>query len=552
MERPWLGIWPEGVPTTIDYPEVSVPDRLRAVSKKYPNKVAIVFKGVELTYLELDTLSDKLATGLYDMGIRTGDRVGLFLQNSLQFVISFFGVLKAGAIIVPCNPQFKERELKFQLNDSGAETIITTEGLYPLVKKIRGETGLARVIVTSLRESTPPFLTSMRDIEESVKRRETIDFVNIIAKYDANPPRLDINPKEDVAILCYSGGTTGIPKGCMLTHYNLIVNQLQHATWRGLKEGEEVSLIFLPMYHIFGLSECMCSAVSFAWKIVLLERFRADEVINAINEYRPTLFFAVPTVYIALLNHPNIEKCDFSSFRLFHTAASAMPTEIRNKWIKLTGPNLMEGWGLTEASPGLVLTPIGSQKPQFVGIPLPDTDVKVVDMELRTRTLPPGENGELTAKGPQIMKGYWNQSEMTKETLRDGWLHTGDIGYMDEEGRVYFVDRKKDVIKVSGYQVWPFEVENVLSEHPAVEQVAVIGVPDQYRGEHPKAFVILREGYEGNVTEEELIKFCRERMAAYKIIREVEFRKDLPKSPAGKILRRTLRKEILTGSNETH
>ena len=545
MEKPWLKIWPESIPTTIEYPEVSIPERLRAVSKKYPSKVAIVFKGIELTYQELDTLSDKLATGLHDLGVRTGDRIALFLKNSLQFVISFFGILKAGAIIVPCNPQFKERELKFQLNDSGAETIITTYGLYPIVKKIRNETRLARVIVTSLQEITPPMLSSIRDIEENEKHHDTIDFVSIITKHDAKPPKLDINPKEDLAVLCYSGGTTGIPKGCMLTHYNLIVNQIQQATWRGFKEGENISMIFLPMYHIFGLSECMCSAVSFAWKIVLLERFNAEDVINAINEYRPTLFFAVPTVYIALLNHPKIKKCDFSSFRLFHTAAAAMPTEIRNKWIELTGPNLMEGWGLTEASPGLVLTPLGSDRPQFVGIPVPDTEVKVVDMKTRTRTLPPGENGELTARGPQIMKGYWNQPEMTKDVLRDGWLHTGDIGFMDEEGRVYFVDRKKDVIKVSGYQVWPFEVENILSEHPAIEQVAVIGVPDSYRGEHPKAFIILRKGYEGKVTEDELIKFCRERMASYKIIREVEFRKELPKSPAGKILRRTLREELL-------
>ncbi len=280
-----------------------------------------------------------------------------------------------------------------------------------------------------------------------------------------------------------------------------------------------------------------------AWKIVLLERFRAEKVINAINEYRPTLFFGVPTVYIALLNHPDIEKCDFSSIRLYHTAAAAMPAEISKAWKKLTGINQTEGWGLTEASPGLVLTPPGKNRPQFVGIPLPDTEVRVVDMETKTQILPPGENGELIGKGPQIMKGYWNQPEVTKEALRDGWIHTGDIGYMDEEGRVYFVDRKKDVIKVSGYQVWPLEIENVLLEHPAIEEVAVIGVLDPYRGEHPKAFVILREGYKGKMTEDELIKFCRERLAAYKSIREVEFRKELPKSPAGKILRRALREE---------
>ena len=545
MERPWLGIWPEGIPTTIKYPEVSVHERLRAASSKYPSKVAMVFKGFEITYQELDTLSDKLATGLHDLDVRKGDRVALFLQNSPQFVISFFGALKAGAIIVPCNPQFKERELKYQLNDSGAETIITTKELYPIVDRIKGETGLRGVIVTSLRDCTPPLLNSVRGIEEGEKHHDTIDFVDFISKYDANPPKFDINPKEDVAVLCYTGGTTGVPKGCMLTHYNLIVNQVMHATWRGLREGEEVSMIFLPMYHIMGLSECMCSAVGMAWKIVLLERFRADEVINAINEYRPTIFFGVPTVYIALLNHPDIKKCDFSSIRLCHTAASAMPFEIRMRWRRLTGLSLMEGWGLTEASPGLTLTPPGDERPQFVGIPLPDTEVRVVDMETGTRTLPPGECGELIGRGPQIMKGYWNQPDMTKEDLRDGWIHTGDIGYMDEDGRVYFVDRKKDMIKVSGYQVWPFEVENVLLEHPAIGEVSVIGVPDSYRGEHPKAFIILREGYEGKVTEDELIKFCRERLAAYKSIREVEFRQELPKSPAGKILRRALREEGL-------
>jgi len=545
MKKPWLRLWPKGVPTTIKYPQIPVHERLRASASKYPSKVAIVFKGFEITYDELDTLSDKLATGLHDLGVSKGDRVALFLQNSPQFIISFFGALKAGAIIVPCNPLFKERELKYELSDSSAETIITTTELYPIVDRIKGETGLRRVIVTSLRDCTPPLLTNIRGIEEAEKHHDAIDFVDFISKYRANPPKFEIDPKEDVAVLCYTGGTTGVPKGCMLTHYNLIANQVMHAIWRGLKEAEEVSMIFLPMYHIMGLSECMCSAVGMAWKIVLLERFRADEVINAINEYRPTIFFGVPTVYIALLNHPDIKKCDFSSIRLCHTAASAMPLEIRIKWKRLTGLSLMEGWGLTEASPGLVLTPPGDERPQFVGIPLPDTEVRVVDTETGTRTLPPGECGELIGRGPQIMKGYWNKPEMTQEALRDGWIYTGDIGYMDEDGRVYFVDRKKDVIKVSGYQVWPFEVESVLMEHPAIEEVAVIGVPDPYRGEHPKAFIVLREGYEGKVTEDELIKFCRERLAAYKIVREVEFRRKLPKSSAGKILRRALKEEAL-------
>jgi len=546
MKKPWLRLWPEGVPTTIKYPETPVHERLRASASKYPSKVAIVFKGLEITYKELNVLSDKLATGLHDLGVRKGDRVALFLQNSPQLVISFFGALKAGGIIVPCNPLFKERELKSELNDSGAETIITTKELYPIVDRIKSETVLRRGIVTSLRDCTPPLLNSLRGIDEGEKHHDTIDFVDFISKYDANPPKFDTNPREDVAVLCYSGGTTGDPKGCMLTHYNLIVNQVTYAAWFGLREGKEVFMLFLPMYHIYGLSECMCSAVGMAWKIVLLERFYADEVINAINEYRPTIFCGVPTVYIALLNHPDIKKCDFSSIRLCETAASAMPFEVKMRWRRLTGLSLMEGWGLTEASPGLTFTTLpGDERPQFVGIPRPDTEVRVVDVETGTRTLPPGECGELIGRGPQIMKGYWNKPEMTKEALRDGWIYTGDIGYMDEDGRVYFVDRKKDVIKVSAYQVWPFEVESVLIEHPAIKEVAVIGVPDPYRGEHPKAFIVLREGYEGKVTEDELIKFCRERLAAYKIIREVEFRRKLPKSPAGKILRRALREEAL-------
>lgn len=545
MKKPWLRLWPEGIPTTIKYPETPVHERLRASTSKYPSKVAIVFKGFEIMYKELDALSDKLATGLHDLGVRKGDRVALFFQNSPQYIISFFGALKAGAIVVPCSPLFKERGLKYQLNDSGTETIITTKEQYPIVDTITSETELKRVIVASLKDCAPPLLNSVRDIEEGEKHHDTIDFVDFISKYDANPPKFDMNPREDVAVLCYSGGTTGVPKGCMLTHYNLIVNQIRHATWCRLREGKEVSMIFLPMYHIMGLSECMCSAVGMAWKIVLLERYRADEVINAINEYRPTIFYGIPTVYIALLNHPDIKKCDFSSIRLCLTAASAMPFEIRMRWRRLTGLSLMEGWGLTEASPNLVYTPAGDERPRFVGIPGPDTEVRVVDMEAGTRTLSPGECGELIGRGPQIMKGYWNKPEMTKEALRDGWIYTGDIGYMDEDGRVYFVDRKKDVIKVSGYQVWPFEVESVLIEHPAIEEVAVIGVPDPYRGEHPKAFIVLRELYEGKVTEEELIKFCREKLAAYKIIREVEFRRKLPKSPAGKILRRALREEAL-------
>ena len=543
MERPWLRFWPQGVPTSIEYPEIPVHEQLKASSSRYPNKVATVFKGFEITYKELNELSDKLAAGLHDLGVRKGDRVALFLQNSPQFIISFFGALKAGAIAVPCNHMLKERELMYELTDSGAQTIITTEELSTIVDRIKSETGLRWVIVTSLSDYTPPLLTSVRGIKKGEKHHDTIDFVDFISKHDANPPVCDKNPREDVAVLCYTGGTTGIPKGCMLTHYNLIVNQFRHATWFGLKEGKEVSMIFVPMYHIMGLSECMCSAVGMAWKIVLLERFHADEVTNAINEYRPTIFYGVPTVYISLLNYPDITKCDFSSIRLCLTAASAMPFEIRLRWRNATGLSLMEGWGLTEASPDLTYTPPGDMRPQFVGIPGPDTDVRVVDMETGTPTLPYGECGELIGRGPQIMKGYWNQPEMTKEVLKDGWLYTGDIGYMDKDGCVYFVDRKKDVIKVSGYQVWPFEIESVLIEHPAVEQVAVTGVPDPYRGQHPKAFIVLRDAYTGKVTEDELIKFCRERLAVYKTIREVEFRRELPKSSAGKILRRTLREE---------
>lgn len=540
MEKPWTKLYPKGTPTSLEYPKTSVFETLRNAANKYPDKVALVFQDNAITYKKLDVLTDTLATFLHDLGMEKGDRVALFLPNIPQFIISFYGGLKAGAIITACSALYKERELSYQLHDSGAETIVTLDEFYPTVNNIKRKTMLKNVIVTTREESNPSMLLDLK-IKRAKQQPMTINFSDILKEYEAKPPKLTIDPKEDLAVLQYTGGTTGVPKGAMLTHYNLIVNQVRHTKWCEAREGRETSMIFLPMYHIYGLNECMASAIYMSAKIILIERFEAGEVLKAIAKYRPTFLYCVPTVYIAFLAHQDIKDHDFSSIRVCLSAAAPLPFEIRKKWKETTGLNIIEGWGLTEASPNLTYTLPGMAEPKLIGVPAFNTDVKVVDTETGTQTLPPRKLGELIARGPQVMKGYWNKPEETEQTLRDGWLYTGDIGYMDEDGCFYFVDRKKDMINAAGFKVWPFEVEEILHEHPAVREAAVVGISDPYRGESVKAFVVPHDRYKGKIAEKDLINFCKNRLAVYKAPTIIEFRDALPKTHVGKILRRVLR-----------
>jgi len=533
--KPWLKFWPKGVPQFIEYPKVPLFGLLRKTVEKQPNNTAIIFSDDKMKFKELNTLSDRFATALTDMGVRKGDKVALFLPNVPQFVISYYGVLKVGAVIVPVNPLFKERELEHQLNDSEAETILVLDTLYQIVKSVRDKTRLKRIIMTSMGV---PTLKVMRE-------PGVYFFEGLMEKYPPEPARVEIDSKKDLAVLQYTGGTTGTPKGAMLTHYNLVSNAVAFAEWLHGREGEEVFMTVLPLFHIYGMTTSMNAAIYLAGTMVLVPRFDPVGVLKAVEKHRVTIFCGVPTMYAVLVSHPDVTRYDLSSVRSCISGASPLPPEVQKKFMGVTGGVLVEGYGLTESSPVTHCNPIDltmkTVKVGSIGLPLPDTDAKIVDIETGERDLRPGEVGELVVKGPQVMKGYWKMPDETVKVLSDGWLHTGDVGRMDEDGYFYITDRKKDLIKYKGYSVYPREVEDVIYEHPAVKMCAVVGKPDPVAGEIPKAFVVLKE--DATATEEEIIRFVEEKIAPYKSVREVEFRKELPITPVGKVLRRALREE---------
>jgi long-chain acyl-CoA synthetase len=541
--------WPEWVPHSIEYPEIPLYRLLDEAADKHPDATAIIFKDNRLSYRRLRELADRFATALQGLGVKKGDRVALFLPNIPQFIISYYGALKAGAIVTAVSPLYKERELEHQLKDSGSENIIVLDLLYPLVERVKERTRLKRVIVTSIKEYLPILkrvLGSLLGRIPSLKvaRKPGIYFFQeLIRAYPPSPSEVEIDPKEDLALLQYTGGTTGTPKGAMLTHYNLVSNAYMCNAWLRAREGEEIHVNILPLYHIYGMTVTMNSAIASAGTMILIPRFDPVEVLSSIQKYKATIFCGVPTLYAMLINHPEISKFDLSSVKFCISGASPLPPEVQRRFMELTGGTLVEGYGLTECSPVTHANPLDptlkTVKIGSIGLTWPDTEAKIVDIETGERTLPVGEVGELVVRGPQVMKGYWNMPEETANVLRDGWLYTGDIAKMDEDGYFYIVDRKKDLIKYKGYSVYPREIEDVLYEHPAVKLCAVVGKPDEVSGEIPKAFVVLKEG--AQATEEELIEFVKERVAPYKRIREVEFRKELPLTPVGKVLKRELR-----------
>ena len=546
-----MKFWPEGVPQTIGYPEISLPQMLRNAARKFPENSATVFYGARISYREMDALTDRFATALQGLGVRKGDRVAIFLPNCPQFVIGYYGALKAGAIVVACSPLYKERELEYQLNDSGAETILTLDLLYSVVGSIRGRSRLRNVISTSLLDYFPPVLGVLARLTGKLKKiscPDTLNMKELLSRYPATPRQVDIDPKSDIALLQYTGGTTGVPKGAMITHFNMVVNAVQIAYWPPVIEGKDIHLSVLPFFHIYGMSVAMNAPIYTSTTMVLIPRFEAKTVLEAIEKYHPTVFCGVPTMYIALLNHPGLEKYALRSIRICISGAAALPAEVQKRFEEVSGGRLVEGYGLTETSPVTHVNPLDKKeknRPGSIGIPIEDTESKIVDIDTGAIDLPPEQIGELVIRGPQVMRGYWNKPEETERALRNGWFYTGDISKMDKDGYFYIVDRKKDMINVSGLKVWPREVEEVLYEHPAVKEAGVIGISDPYRGETVKAFVSLKDGYEGKVTQEEVIKFCKERIASYKAPQYVEFRKEMPKTAVGKILRRVLKDEAL-------
>jgi long-chain acyl-CoA synthetase len=464
--------------------------------------------------------------------------------------VVFFGLLRLGAIAVNTNPLYVSREIKAQLEDSGAETIVLLDQFYPRLAAIQQHTQVKRVIVTDVAESIAfPFRQIVHLVQRKRGERVPVKFgpdvhslKDLVAKHPPSPPKVEVSPG-DIALFQYTGGTTGIPKAAMLSHGNLVANTLQLAAWFVKAEkGKEVVMAAIPFFHVYGMTVCMIFGLYNGANVVMVPRPRPIEgVMRIIQKTRASIFPGVPTLYTAINHHPDVKQYALGSVKLCLSGAAPLPVEVAETFERITGGRLVEGFGMTECSPVATANPLfGKRKVGSIGIPVPDTDVKIVDLETG-KTLSPGEEGELAIKGPQVMPGYWNRPDETALTIRDGWLHTGDVAKIDDEGYISIVDRKKDMIAASGLKVLPREVEEVLFQHPKVKEAAVAGIPDPYRGETVKAFVVLKYGE--SATEQEIIQFCRGQLAPFKVPTSVEFRTDLPKSMVGKVLRRVLVEE---------
>ncbi|MBI4416623.1 MAG: long-chain fatty acid--CoA ligase [Euryarchaeota archaeon] len=560
MERPWHKHWPTGVPKSIDYPRVPLHQLLRDTAKAHGDLTATMFYGATLTYRQVDDYADRLAAALRKMGVKKGDRVGVLLPNSPMFIIAFFGILRTGGIVVQTNPLYTPRELEQLYADSGATAVVCLDLFLPNLLKAKPNTNIQHVIVVDVKHWLPGLLGKLYPIKKKKDLKKAGHWPLVIPKQPwvhdfqallQTPPEPGTEPPvdsvNDVAVLAYTGGTTGTPKGAMLTHFNLVANVYQGAAWiPHAKAGQERMLAAIPMFHAFGLTVAMLVPVKIGATIICHPNPReVDKVLKLVTKTKPTLFPGVPTMYIAMLNHPKLGRSNLRGIKACLSGAAPLPLEVRRKFEQLTGGKLVEGYGLTETSPITHANPLtedGLVK-ECIGIPVPDTEARIVDPETGAKEMPVGEAGEIILRGPQVMKGYWNKPEETANVLRNGWLYTGDIAKMDEDGYFYIVERKKDMIIASGYNVYPREVEEVLFQHAAVQEAAVIGVPDPYRGETVKAFVVLKAG--ATATDLEIIAFCKERLAAFKVPKAIEFRTELPKSLVGKVLRRALREEEL-------
>ncbi|MYL39030.1 long-chain-fatty-acid--CoA ligase [Halobacillus litoralis] len=552
FQRPWHKYYPPEVPVEMEYDQRPLQDYLRDTAQDYGEKKALYFMGKELSYKEVYDQSLAVASYLQQLGVEKGDRVSIMLPNCPQSVVAYYGVLLAGGIVVQTNPLYMERELEYQMKDSGAKVIICLDILYPKAANVKPETDLEHIIVTGIKDYLPfpknkiyPFIQK-RQYQVLVKPEQSTDthlWTHLLKESTREVKPVEVDPLEDLALLQYTGGTTGFPKGVMLTHYNLIVNTQMAKKWLyKCRDGEERVLAILPFFHVYGMTSVMNLSVMMGNKMILMPKFDAEAVLKVIEKQRPTLFPGAPTIYIALLNHPNLKKYDLSSIEACISGSAPLPVEVQEQFEKITGGRLVEGYGLTETSPTTHSNLIwGHRISGSIGIPWPDTDSKIFKMDADEEA-DYGEIGEIVVKGPQVMKGYWNRPEETAQVLsEDGWFRTGDMGYMNEDGYFYIVDRKKDMIIAGGYNIYPREVEEVLYEHSEVQEAVVVGVPDPYRGETVKAFIVRKQG--SDITEDELNEFCRKHMASFKAPRLYEFREELPKTAVGKILRRQLVEE---------
>jgi len=545
MERIWKRHWPAGIDeAAIRLPERTLAEILKDNARRAPGKPAIVFYGREVTFGELDEASDRFAGWLHRRGFRPGDRLAIFLENCPQFAIAYYGGLKAGAINVCLNPMHKATELEHEFQDSGARALVTSDQAYPVVESIRGKTALEDVAVTAYRDYLPaePTLPVPPSFLEPGRRwPETEDFATVVRTAPALPTPVP-RRRDDTALLQYTSGTTGVPKGAELTHGNITANCELQRVYIGLHEGD-VPLGVLPWFHITGM-ECQMNMMAYSGAtLVALGRFDLETVLRAIQHYRCTLTTLIATINVAIVNFPKTKEYDLSSLRACFSGGAPVPAEIARRWEAITGYRLIEGYGLSETTAPTHVNPPHRPKYGTVGVPLPLTDAKIVSLEDGRTELPMGQSGEIVVRGPMVMKGYWRRPDATAEVLRDGWFYTGDIGRVDEEGYFTIEERKKDMIKASGYSVFPAEVESIMYRHPAIAEVGVVGVPDPYRGENVLAFVVLRPDARGRVTAEQIVEWCRAEMAVYKAPREVRFVETLPKTASGKILKRLLREQ---------
>ncbi|MBN1935988.1 MAG: long-chain fatty acid--CoA ligase [Anaerolineae bacterium] len=557
MDKPWFQHYDSHVPHTIDYPDITLDQALTNSTLKSPDAVATIIKGGKLTYTQLDAQVDRLAAALQQLGVKKGDRVAIHLPNSPQFVIGYYAALRIGAIAVPCNSTYVARELEYQLNDSGAETLITFSAFYEMVKSIRAQTPLKRVIVAKIQSYFPSLLKIIFTLLLEKKRgyyadisgdAQTYWFQDVLKSAPAKPTPVQ-KALDDTAVLMYTGGTTGVSKGAQLSHRNLVCNTLQCSHWLNTINRPPKMLTALPLYHSYAMTSCMNHAIYTGGSMILVPNPRdLKDVLETIDKFKPTIYPGVPAMYVAINNSPDVAagKYDVSSIEACMSGAAGLPGEVQERFQKITGASLVEGYGLSEASPVTHVNPVfdGNNRIGYIGLPLPDTDARIVDVETGEQELAPGEVGELCIRGPQVMKGYWNMPTETENMLRNGWLYTGDIVVMTKDGFFQIQDRKKDMILgAGGYNVYPREIEEVLYQHPKVKEVVAAGIQVEERGERPKVWIVLKEGE--TATEEEILAFCEENLAPYKRPRFVEFRDDLPKTMVGKVLRRELiRQEI--------
>jgi long-chain acyl-CoA synthetase len=558
---PWLAHYDTGVPATLaPYPDRTLIDCLAEAARERPEQPALLFKGATLTYAELEGLSNAGAAALQSIGVKRGDRVALLLPNCPQFFVAQFAAWKLGAIVAPLNPLYTEAELEGPVREHGVETMVTLTRFYARVKRIEPRTPLKHIIATNIKEHFPPLLRLLFTIVRERRDGDRItldpadhDWARLLDAHQGRTIERAPVAADTPAVLLMSGGTTGTPKGVLGTHGAYAMTGQQIAAWTRpvLRPNTDVILLPLPLFHVYG--QVGVQALAFVNRnplaIVPNPRDIAD-LLATIRRVKPAFFNGVPTLYIALLNHADVQqgKVDFKSIKICFSGSAPLLAETKQRFESMTGGRIVEGYSLTEAMMALCVNPVnGPNKLGSVGMPLPDVRVRIVDADEGTRLMAAGEVGEIVFSAPQLMVGYWNRPDETAAMLRDHggdlgpgrWLHTGDLGYMDEDGYVFIVDRKKDLIKTSGYQVWPREIEEVLASHPAVAEVGVVGVPDAVKGEVVKAWIVLRAGQQ--TTEQDLRAFCRDRLAPYKVPARIEFRSELPKTMVGKVLRRALR-----------